>query len=53
MERKEETNAKTDKTVGAVRERERERESNRLEKSALICDAKINEKYINIKDKYA
>ena len=49
MERKEETNAKTDKTVGAVREREK----NRLEKSALICDAKINEKYINIKDKYA
>ena len=39
------------KTVGVVRERERE--SNRLEKSALICDARKWNKYIICKDRYA
>ena len=38
-------------TVGVVRERERE--SNRLEKNALICNAKNKIKYITNKDKYA
>ena len=41
------------KTVGVVRERERERESNRLEKIALNCNAKKWKKYITNKDKYA
>ena len=38
-------------TVGVVRERERE--SNRLEKRALICYARKWNKYIICKDRYA
>ena len=51
MERKEITIAKIDKTVGAVRERERE--SNRLEKHALFCGAKQYIENIANKDRYA
>ena len=51
MERKEKTNVKMNKTVGAVRERERE--SNRLEKYALFCGAKQYIENIANKDRYA
>ena len=51
MEKAEKTITKTTKTVGAVRERERE--SNRLEKYALICGVKRYIEEITNKDKYA
>ena len=52
MERKEQINAKNGQNRWRCK-RERERESNRLEKIALNCNAKKWKKYITNKDKYA